>query len=75
MGQLLDVPEDPADQLSCGCWIIQGDVVRDGIEIRKRGLGPDQALVEPSRHLCAGFIVGEAALFLYGPLTAGDPFQ
>ena len=41
VSQLLDVPEYSLYNQLCCWWIVQGDVVSDGIEIAKRRLCPD----------------------------------
>jgi hypothetical protein len=39
--QLVDMPEHPPHEFARGLWVLQSDVVGDGIEIGERGLRPD----------------------------------
>lgn len=40
-GQLLDVPEDAADEFGRGFRVLDRNVIGNGFEIGDRGLGPD----------------------------------
>jgi hypothetical protein len=41
ISKLLDVLEHSLDQLPSGLWILQRDVICDGIQVIECGLGPD----------------------------------
>ena len=38
--QLLDVPKNPLDELSCSFRIVQRNVIRDGVQIIQCRFGP-----------------------------------